>query len=155
MILWPNEKLQCVLFRDSLKKVRFRHLDSMELSAYAKNNVNNIFMYFIYSRAFCDTKTQKKSINAYELFFNNGNKNKLHSIRKHDDHCVFSMYTHSVSDSRGIPKHIAENDFFQMWQGDRAVGMLAFVGQHIDFRSQEVVLQLYKTLVRRHLDYWA
>ncbi|WP_221627760.1 reverse transcriptase domain-containing protein, partial [Proteus mirabilis] len=35
----------------------------------------------------------------------------------------------------------------------KAYGVLAFIGRGIEFRSPEVMLQLYKTLVRPHLEY--
>ena len=35
----------------------------------------------------------------------------------------------------------------------KAYGVLAFIGRGIEFRSREVMLQLYKTLVRPHLEY--
>eukprot|EP00061_Rhincodon_typus_P006561 g27323.t1 len=42
-------------------------------------------------------------------------------------------------------------------QADRVVkkvyGMLAFIGQGIEYKSQDVMLQLYKTFVRTHLEY--
>eukprot|EP00061_Rhincodon_typus_P013614 g40098.t1 len=35
----------------------------------------------------------------------------------------------------------------------KADGMLAFIGQGIEYKSQKVMLQLYKTLVRLHSEY--
>ena len=35
----------------------------------------------------------------------------------------------------------------------KAFGMLDFIGQNIEYRSWDVLLKLYKTLVRPHLDY--
>ena len=34
-----------------------------------------------------------------------------------------------------------------------AYGMLAFIGQNIEFKNCQVMLQLYRTLVRPHLEY--
>ena len=34
-----------------------------------------------------------------------------------------------------------------------AFGMLGFIGQNIEYRSWNVLLKLYKTLVRPHLEY--
>ena len=35
----------------------------------------------------------------------------------------------------------------------KAFGMLGFIGQNIEYRSWDVLLKLYKTLVRPHLEY--
>ena len=35
----------------------------------------------------------------------------------------------------------------------KAYGVLAFIGRGIEFRSREVMLQLYETLVHPHLEY--
>eukprot|EP00061_Rhincodon_typus_P007698 g29660.t1 len=35
----------------------------------------------------------------------------------------------------------------------KAYGMLAFVGQGIEYKNQDVMLQLYKTLFKLHLEY--
>ena len=36
---------------------------------------------------------------------------------------------------------------------EKAYGMLAFIGRDIEYRNWKILLQLYKTLVRPHLDY--
>ena len=35
----------------------------------------------------------------------------------------------------------------------KVYGMLAFIGRGVDYRSWKIMLQLYKTLVRLHLEY--
>ena len=35
----------------------------------------------------------------------------------------------------------------------KAYGMLAFIGRGIEYRNWQVMLQLYRTLVRSHLEY--
>ena len=35
----------------------------------------------------------------------------------------------------------------------KALGMLGFIGQNIEYRSWDILLKLYKTLVRPHLEY--
>ena len=37
----------------------------------------------------------------------------------------------------------------------KAFGMLGFIGQNIEYRSWDVLLKLYKTLVRPHLKFWS
>jgi len=62
----------------------------------------------------------------------------------------------SVDEQRDLGVHVHRSLRFAT-QVDRAVkkayGVLAFIGRGIELQSQEVMLQLYKTLERPHLEY--
>ena len=61
-----------------------------------------------------------------------------------------------VIEQRGLGVHVHSSLKVEP-QVDRVVknafGMLGFIGQNIEYRSWDILLKLYKTLVRPHLEY--
>ena len=52
----------------------------------------------------------------------------------------------------GVQVHRSLKVATQVEKVKKAYGMLAFIGQGIEFKNWQVILQLYRTLVRPHLN---
>ena len=94
----------------------------------------------------------------WQMEFNPDKCEVMHFGRSHTDrkYTVNGRTLKSIDRERdlGVQVHRSMNVAMQVEQVvKKAYGMLAFIGRGTEFKNWQVKLQLYRTLVRPHLEY--